>query len=470
MIQTHLHMQLKKGQIIDLVIERIAFEGAGIGKYEGLVTFVNGTMPRDKVKAAFTRIKKDFAEARLVEIVSPSPDRIKPRCKYFDVCGGCHFQFMSYEKQLAVKKQHVIDAFERIGKIKNPPVEDVIGCKEPYYYRNKMEFSFGYDGEMKFALGMHLPGRRYDILDLEECYLQSELSNKILGVFRKFCVEKKWLPFKFSTDEGLLRSLYVREGKRTNECMVNLVISENIPENFEKDVEELVAKLTALKDGDKKITSIYYSQVISRRGVPRQIKESLVYGKRTLSEKLVMENGDELVFDILPQAFFQVNTFQAEVLYNEVLKLALAKSHNMVFDLFCGTGTIGLFMAKHVEKVFGIELSPEAIKVAYKNAQKNNIFNVDFFIGDVGELLYKINERPSLIIIDPPRAGLTKKIIQRLNDFGPPEIIYVSCNPATLARDCQMLGEYGYKVKKITPVDMFPHSYHIENVCLLSRD
>ena len=465
-------MNLKKGQVIDLEIEKIAFGGNGLGRYECRVVFVPGTMPGDKVKAAFTKIKDDFAEADLVEVVQKSPDRIEPKCKFFDKCGGCQFQFMPYEMQLQIKKQQVIDSFERIGKLKNPPVAEIIGCDQQYYYRNKMEFSFGYDEAMKFAVGMHLPGRRYDILDLTECFLESDFSAKIVNIIREFIGVTKWPPFKYSIGEGFLQSLYIREGKRTNEVMINLVTSDDMPSDFDEKMEELVKILSELRDEvnpAKKITSIYWTKVISRRGVPKQKRETLLYGKRTLTEKLALKNGDELTFEILPQAFFQVNTFQAEILYNQVADFALKKSHGTVFDLFCGTGTIGLFLAKHVEQVFGVELILDAVRTARENAQFNKIFNIDFLVGDVDKILHQLKDRPSLIVVDPPRAGLTKGMIGKLNDFDAKTIIYVSCNPATLARDCNLLSEYGYKVGEIVPVDMFPNSYHIECVCLLER-
>lgn len=462
-------MQLRKGQIVEFDVEKIAFGGAGIGKYEGRVIFVHGTMPGDRVKAAFTKIKDDFAEADLVELVKSAPERIEPKCKFFNICGGCQFQFMPYEQQLALKKQQVIDSFERIGKIKNPLVVEIIGCKEQYYYRNKMEFSFGLDAEMKFALGMHLPGRRYDILDLTECHLESQLSIEIVNLTRDFIKKTDWPTFKYSLGQGFLRSLYVREGKRTNEVMVNLVTSDDVPKDFEEKIQTWVGEIVKLKEGEKSVTSIYWSQIISRRGVPRKIKETLLHGKRALTEKLILQNGDELSFDILPQAFFQVNTFQAEILYSQVIEYALRKSHTTVFDLFCGTGTIGLFLAKHVEQVFGIELNIDAVVTARENASHNKIFNIDFLTGDVGKILHQIKDRPSLIVIDPPRAGLTKEMIAKMNDFDAKTVIYVSCNPATLARDCSILGEYGYKVAEVTPVDMFPNSYHIECVCLLER-
>lgn len=462
-------MQLKKGQILEFDIITLAFGGAGIGKHEGLTIFVEKTMPGDRVKASLTRIKNNFCEAKLVEIVKASVDRVNPQCPYFGICGGCQLQFMPYEKQLELKKQQVVDAFERIGKIYNPPVADILGSEDSYYYRNKMEFSFGYDEKMEFALGMHLPGRRFDILDLKECHLQSEFSSRLVNFIRDFSVNKKWKPFKVMANEGLLKGLYVRESRRTNEVMLNLVTSEELPENFEKDFEELVKEILLIPSDDKKIASIYWSKVINRGGAPKQIKEKLFYGKPALTEKMILGNGDNLDFDILPQAFFQVNTLQAEVLYSQALKFGLLNSHKMIFDLFCGTGTIGLFFAKHVEQVLGIELNEQAVQAARENARKNKIFNIDFFTGDVSKVLDTVRERPSLIVIDPPRAGLTEKIIKKINEFGANEIVYVSCNPSTLARDAAWLKEYGYEVQEIQPVDMFPHTFHIECVCYLKR-
>ena len=457
-------MQLKKGEIIDLKIHALAFGGAGIGKYEGVTVFVEGTMPGDEVQAALTRIKPKMMNADLVEITKPSPDRIKPRCPHADICGGCQLPFLPYEKQVEFKKQHVIDSFERIGKIYEPPVLEVITSDNEFFYRNKMEFSFGYDAEMNFTLGMHVPGRRFDIFDITECHLESEESYKIVNAVRDFMKEKGWPPFKYSCGEGFLRALYVREGKRTGERMINLVTSDDMPDDFDEAMKGFVDML-----GEFEITSIYWSQVISRRGHRRQTREKLLHGKRALTETMILKNGDELSFDILPQAFFQVNTYQAEKLYQEVVNLASADSHGTVFDLFCGTGTIGLFLAKHCEQVLGIELNEESVKAARENATKNNVFNIDFYVGDVGKLIHELKERPSLIVVDPPRAGLTEKMIKKMNDFGAGKIIYVSCNPATLARDCQWLSEYGYKVKSVQPVDMFPHTFHIENVCLLER-
>ncbi|MFC1615530.1 23S rRNA (uracil(1939)-C(5))-methyltransferase RlmD [Patescibacteria group bacterium] len=466
-------MQLKKGQIIEIEIEKLAFGGAGIGKFENRPVFIKQTIPGDLVKASLRKIKEKYMEAQLEEIIKKSKSRVDAKCPHFDKCGGCQFQSMPYDMQLSIKKQHVIDSFERIGKISNPPVKEVIGCKDPYFYRNKMEFSFGFDENMEFALGLHLPGRRYDILDLDQCYLQSEFSTEIVNTVRDFCLKHNWEPRKYSAETGYLKSLFIREGKRTGEVMINLVTSDEVPDSFKEELKYFCVELLKLNsrniEGEKKISSIYWSRKIARRGIPSRIEETHLYGKKTLTEKMVLSNGDELCFDISPQAFFQVNTFQAEILYSQIVELVAKDSHQHAFDLFCGTGTIGLFLAKHVENVLGVELNQSAIDSAKVNATRNNIFNVDFFVGSVVKVLQNVRDRPSLIVVDPPRAGLTQKLISKISQFDSSKVIYVSCNPATLARDCNWFSEYGYKLKSAQPVDMFPHTYHIENVCLLER-
>lgn len=461
-------MQLKKGQIVELVIHAIAFGGRGIGKYEGLTVFVPDTMPGDRVEAAFTRLKKKYAEADLIKIIEKSIDRVEPPCPHFEKCGGCQLQYMPYEKQLEFKKQHVIDAFQRIGKIYDVEVKDVIPSADIFYYRNKMEFSFGYDEEMNFTFGLHIPGRRFDILDVHSCMLMSPQSMTIVNAVRDFCVEKGWEARKYLADEGFLKSMFIREGKHTNQVMVNLLTSEEVPENFDRDAEDFVKMLNALDLGEKKIVSIYWMQKICKRGTPTKIIDKLLYGSTVLEEKMILKNGDELTFEILPQAFFQVNTTQAEILYSQVVDL-VGDGHEMIFDLYCGTGTIGMFLAKCGQQVLGIDISKSAIEAARSNARKNGIFNIDFFDGDAAKVLETIKQRPSLIVLDPPRAGLIPKMIEQINAFDCKKIVYVSCNPSTLARDCLLLSEYGYEVKSVQPVDMFPHSYHVESVVSLEK-
>ncbi len=463
-------MNLRKGQIVELLIEKMAFGGKGIGEYDGLKVFVKNTMPGDKIEAAFTRIKRNFAEAELVRILDKSRDRVVEKCRYASVCGGCQMQHIPYSTQLVIKKQHVVDCFERIAAIENPPVEDIVPCSERYFYRNKMDFSYGYDGEMDSALGLHLPGRRYDILDIEECHLQSDFSSRILNFSREFFTEKNWQPYKYSCGQGFVKSLCIRDAKRTGEVMINLVTSDDIPNNFDEDLENFVSGILKLTDEKFKITSVYWSKVISRRGQRKRIEEKLIYGKEFLTEEMKLDSGDLLKFDIAPQSFFQVNTFQAEILYSQVVKLLLEKPQSVVFDLFCGTGTIGIFVAKYVEKVIGIEINEEAVRSALRNAELNGVQNIDFVCGDAHKIAGELEESPSTIIVDPPRPGLSQELIETVCEFSPERVIYVSCNPATLARDCEIFEESSYRVCKIVPVDMFPHTYHIETIVLLEKE
>lgn len=466
--------KVKRGDTVELQISALAFEGGGIGEIDGLKIFVEGAFPGDTVSAYVFKSKKNYAEARLIEILKPSEDRITPRCEYVGTCRGCQMQEIPYDKQVDIKKSHIEDCLSRIGGFKDIKVSEIIPSKDNFFYRNKMEFSFGYDADKNFTLGMHAPNRKFDILDLKRCYLESEFSIAIVALVRKFSKDHGFIPFNFGNGEGDFRSLYIREGKRTGEVMVNIVVSDNVSQKTIDDISLLASQLSNLKsvaegEEDKKIVSVYMTKVISKKGVPRSDRSYLLYGKASISEKMVIDD-QTLNFDIYPSSFFQVNTFQAEELYRIVRDFAMEKSQGVVFDLFCGTGTIGLFLSKHVHQVIGVELVEDAVKAARENALKNGIFNADFYLGDVFKKLSEIRERPSLVVVDPPRAGLSEKSILKLNEFSPSQIIYVSCNPATLARDLKIFSEFGYRIKKIKAVDMFPHTYHIETVVLIEKD
>ena len=459
-------MQLRKGQIIEIMIDALAFGGKGIGSFDGMRVFVDNCMPGDLVSASLRRIKKNYCEAQLVELLKPSEERIEQKCKFAEKCGGCQIQFMPYEKQLEVKKQHVIDCFERLGNIKNPPVRDVLASEEEFFYRNKMEFSFGYDADMNFTLGMHLPGRRYDILDIDECLLMSKKANLVVNTVRDFVkneLANGWVPYKYSCGEGFLRSLFMRESRYAGTFLVNLAIADNFPDNFDEKIEELGQKLKNVG-----VDSFMFTKVISKRGQKRQDILQPVYGEAKLCEELHIEDM-KLSFDVLPDAFFQVNTYGAERLYKQVLDYALQEKSEKVLDLFCGTGTIGMFVSKHVGSVVGVELNSDAVKSARMNAEKNGISNIEFIEGDVAKVLEEQKLDADLVIVDPPRAGLTGKMAEYVLAFDCDKIVYVSCNPGTLARDCEFFLENGYKLKEVQPVDMFPHTFHIENVCLLEK-
>lgn len=450
-------MHLKKGQEIIIKIDSLVYGGRGIGTWEGMKVFVEDVVPGDTVKVSFRKIKSNYAEAHLVELIEKSPQRVEPRCKHFQTCGGCKWQFLSYEDQCKVKEQQVRDAIEKIGHMNPEIVLPVIGNETPWFYRNKMELSF--DNEQR--LGFYPKGFHYEVFDLEECFLQSELMVEIVEKVRNFIREYKIPAYNKETHEGLVRNLVIREAKNTNETMVILLTSTDLFEHKDEFI--------ALFKDDPRITSLYWSTVYNVPGHPTWTEENLLLGKESLTEILNLENGQKLEFDILPQAFFQTNTKQAEVLYSKVIQLAGLTGNEVVFDLYCGTGTIGLFCAHKAKEVLGIEENESAVESARSNALKNGIKNAGFYLGRVENRLIDLKVKPDVVIVDPPRAGLGEEVVKSVAAFGAPKIVYVSCNPTTLARDLNFFEGLGYSCESVLPVDMFPQTHHVESVALLVR-
>ena len=477
---------LRKHEKISVDIEKLAFGGAGIGYLmhaeNKLVVFVENTIPGDSVTAEITKIKPNYLEARLSEIIKPSDLRIEPRCKHFGICGGCTLQNLIYEDQLEIKENQVKEALSHIGGIKNPPVLPIIGFikgdEGPWFYRNKMEFSFGTDTDGSITLGLHPKHRSYDVFQIEECFLESEDIGEMVSTVAEFMNENNISPYNYKNDSGLLRTFFVREGKRTGERMVNMVVSDA---PFLKQKEFI--KMLVQSDKFKSPTSIYLTNQIVKKGHRTEFVENCIFGEPHLNERMELEgatagaknsvgagtsNGAaaSLEFEILPQSFFQTNTLQAEVLYETVLKLGGINKKDIVYDLFCGTGTIGLFCAHKASSVLGVDINESAILNARANAEKNGMKNVKFYIGDVFEVISDRVEKPDVIIVDPPRVGLGDKLCEHLLSTDAPKIVYVSCNPTTLARDLKVLCSK-YRLVSAQPVDMFPHTYHIETVCEL---
>ena len=454
-------MKAKKGQTVKLKIDSLVFGGSGIGQLDGFKIFVEGSAPGDTVETTLKKVRSSYGEGRLERVLEPSPLRIQPRCKHFEVCGGCKWQFLDYAEQCKVKEQHVRDAVTRIGGLSAELVLPIVPNETPWYYRNKMELSFGKAHDGSAMLGFYPPGYHYEVFDLEECFLQSPLLQEIVLKVRTF-VKLHGIPVHDPhTHEGLLRSLTIREGKNTGEVMVILTTSTGVFDHRDE--------FAALFAGDERITSLYLNSVYQVPGQPSWTEENLLAGKETLTEALILENGQRLEFDILPQAFFQTNTKQAQVLYSHALELAGLTGEEVVFDLYCGTGTIGLFCAHKAKQVIGVEVNEAAVESARSNARRNGITNANFFLGSVEERLSGLKEKPDVVIVDPPRAGLGEKVVEQCAAFRADKIVYVSCNPTTLARDLQQFAGLGYRTEKIQPVDMFPQTYHVENVALLTR-
>lgn len=452
-------MKLKKGDLLTLTITDLAFGGESVARTEdNLVVFVKGGLPGEEVRVQITRCKGRFVEGKVLEVLCPSPFRVQARCKHFGPCGGCTWQDLYYPEQLKFKQKQVQDALVRIGKLTDFSINPMVGMSpEPWYYRNKMEYTFGYDPQDQLILGQHRSGHWDQLVDIETCWLQSPTSNKILNLCKEFARKHGLTAYSNKTHQGLLRHLVIREGKNTGEVMVNLVTSgEDFPQ-----VHELVQVLTAQVP---EITSIVLN-VNRRVGETSQgQEEKVLWGRPTIREII---NG--LQFEISANSFFQTNTWQAERLYRFVLNMAEVHKGSIVWDLYCGTGAIALHLAPLVKEVHGVELNPIAVENAQLNAQKNRIENVFFHCGEVKKVLRTLPFYPDLIVVDPPRDGLNRKVIQAMVDKGPSQIIYVSCNPTTLARDLKDICEAGYKISQVQPIDMFPHTYHIETVVSLVR-
>jgi len=469
-------MEINKGDEVELTIERLSGEGKTVARKDGMVFFVEDAVPGDVVQARVWKLHKKFAEARAVEILTPSSLRTNPKCKHFGVCGGCKWQQLSYDAQLSFKHQQVVDAFQRIGGFASPDVKPVIGCDDPYFYRNKMEFTFSRyrwltNEEMiqmpeqpeEVALGLHIPKRYDKVLNLEECWLQSELSAAIVNTVRE--VAKGWELNVYSSDDqqGYLRHLVIRESKRTGEVMVNLVTSTDSHEVMQKMTDLLLKYF-------QQITTIVNNITGRRSMVAVGEKEIVYHGPGYITEKI----GD-YTFRISANSFFQTNTAQGETLYNCVRSVAGLTSTDVVYDLYSGTGTIAIYLSDAVERVIGIEMVESAIADAERNAELNRVSNCYFLQGDLKDRLTKDSgwlqehPRPTVVVADPPRSGMHAKVIDQIAKLSPQRIVYVSCNPSTQARDAKLLCERGYVLNGIQPVDMFPHTDHIEAVALFTR-
>ena len=467
-------MALKKGQTVELDIESTAFKGKGIAKHDGIAVFVTNTAPGDKVLARITKKKKNFREAKVLEILEPSPDRIKPKCSHAYSCGGCTWQHLPYDIQLKNKEQHVRDHIERIAGLSPDIVEKIAGCDTPFYYRNKMEYSFGtrrwlteeeinrdeFVDDSAFAAGMHAPGRYDKILNLNECHLQHPISFKILDFVRDYCKKTGIPAFDTHEKEGFMRHLVIRNSYHTDDLMVNLVTFQ--------DNQEWISKLSdKLLEQFPEITTIINN--INDQPNPTAVGryEKVIFGPGYITDKI-----GKHTFKIDANAFFQTNTAQAEKLYSIAKEFADLQPGETLFDLYCGVGTLSLFMADQAKTLKGIEIVDVAIENARENARENGVQNTEFVLGDMKDTFNdKFLEKhgmPDCIITDPPRSGMHPDVVDQLAHLNVDRIIYVSCNPSTMSRDLKILKEF-YDIERVQPVDMFPQTYHIEAVARLVR-
>ncbi|MBV8080788.1 MAG: 23S rRNA (uracil(1939)-C(5))-methyltransferase RlmD [Actinobacteria bacterium] len=447
-----------RGEELQLRIDSLAYGGNGVARLDGFVVFVRRGLPGDIVRARVTKVQRRHAEAVVTEVVEAGPARVDYPCGHFPACGGCRFQDLSYDAQIAAKHAWVEDSLRRIAGIAEPMLEQIVGAQDVFHYRNKMEYSFtpGDDGAV---VGLHRAGRWDEVLEIERCWLTTDIGNAIRNTIRDWVREERLPAYDQASGEGYLRHLVVREGINTGQALVQLVTHAR--ERFDR--ERLIEVLTALPT----VRSIHWS-VNDTPAEVTNLPSEVLWGDDAIEEEL-----GGLRFRVRPNAFLQTNTHMAERLYELAREAAGLTGSETVYDLYCGIGTIGLSMAADALTVWGIEISEEAVACAIENAELNGVTNAAFFAGNVGEVLRELRDRsgePDVVVVDPPRAGLAGKALRRLGELAAPRLVYVSCNPTTLAGDAKRLcEEYGYRFVRARPVDMFPHTPHVECVALFER-
>ncbi len=464
----------RKDNSFEVEITDLAFGGKGVGRIDGKVVFVQKALPGQIVKVIPYKRKKDWFEARIIEIIKNSDNYIDPKCSFFNICGGCSIQNMEYEEQLKYKRLWIENNLRQIGGFTDLRIKDTLASPDRFYYRNKMEFSFA-SKVLKLpektiesgtvGLGLHLPGRYDTVLNISECYLQSEASSEIVNLVRDFALESGLPAMDIQRNKGFWRYLIIRDSKSEKKILLN-IITNQCHKKENGLIDELSAKIMSEFPG---VETIVHSIHSGKSQAAVWEDSRTIEGDGAINERI----GD-YSFRVDSSTFFQTNSKQVENLYNEVLKAGEFQENNIIYDLYSGIGTIPLYVSKHVSSVLGMEIVENSVKAAIENTEKNNVRNCSFIAGKVRVLikypeeLYKKYGRPDVIIADPPRGGMDKKTIDRVLVMKPDRIIYVSCNPSTLARDLKEMKDQ-YLIEYVVPVDMFPHTAHIESVVKLRK-
>ncbi len=447
-----------KDQELELKVDSLAYGGNGVARLNGFVVFVRRGLPGDTVRARVTSVKRNHAEALALEVVEPGAPRVEAPCSHYPACGGCRFQDLAYEAQAAAKEQQVREALRRIGGLAEPPLEPIVPAEEVFHYRNKLEYSFT-SAPAGPALGFHKAGRWDEVLEIERCWLTTELGNAIREAVRDWARSEGLSAYDQAEHSGYLRHLVVREGRNTGQALVQLVTA---PGSLRGE-DSFVAALREFPE----VRSIHWA-VNDRPAEVTNLPTKLLWGEEAIEEEL-----GGLRFRVRPNAFLQTNTRMAERLYALALEFAELTGEETVYDLYCGIGTIGLTFAREALTVWGVEASEESVACALENAELNGIVNTAFFAGEVGEALAELHDRagdPDVVVVDPPRAGLSGKALRRVARLEPAKIVYVSCNPTTLAGNVKTLAaDWGYRLERARTVDMFPHTPHVETVALLTK-
>ncbi|NOZ60225.1 MAG: 23S rRNA (uracil(1939)-C(5))-methyltransferase RlmD [Calditrichaeota bacterium] len=470
--------KFKRNEIVELTIESLALGGKGVAHVDGYTVFVRRVLPQQRVRAQIVRSKKSYAEARVVEIVERSPFEIEPRCRYFGVCGGCLLQNLSYASQLQQKQSQVEDTIKFLGGFVSVPMMPMLPSPEIFFYRNKMEYSFSplrwlsreeidseQEIERNFALGLHAPNVFDKVVDIHECHLLSRQSNELLNFVRSFAKNTNLKPYTIKKHTGYWRFLVFRETREKSQMMVNIITADDAEGHGA--VDEMASQI---QREFPFVTTMVHNISRKKAQIAFGDEERVLFGEGFIEEKL----GDR-IFRISANSFFQTNSRQAERLYQLVVERGDFQGSEIVYDLYSGTGSIGIFIADKVKKVVGFEIIAAAVHDARKNARRNQIENCEFVLGDIKDQVLNTAEliknfgKPDVIIIDPPRSGMHAKVSEKIIELAPGKIIYVSCNPATLARDLKILCDKEYRLTSVQPVDMFPHTAHVETVAILTK-
>jgi 23S rRNA (uracil1939-C5)-methyltransferase len=453
-------MNLKKNDIINLIITSATAEGSGVGKtQEGIAVFVPLSAIGDELKVRILKVKKTYAFGKIEEIITPSLARVTPDCPHFSKCGGCAWRHISYDEECKIKQQRVVDAAQRIGGVTDAQFFPIIRSENTLRYRNKAQFPIGTDSKGNLQIGFYA-FHSHRIIDADDCILQPEIFSTVVSITRSFVESTDNDIYDETTGKGRLRHLYIRLGEITNELMVCYVVNGNGLKQEDKLISMLKAKLPNLK-------SVIINSNREKTNVILGSKNRVIYGSDHITDILC-----GLKFKISPFSFWQVNRTQAENLYTKAKEYASLSPDEILLDLYCGTGTIGLTMADSCKTLIGVEIVEDAVKDAEENAKLNNITNARFICSDAPKAAQKLSSeglKPDVVILDPPRKGCGEELVTTIAEMSPKRVVYVSCDPATLARDLKYFELTGYKTQKITPCDMFPRTAHVETVCLLSK-
>ena len=448
-------LEKDKEYIVDIV--DIGDKGVGIGKYNGFTVFVEGGLIDEKVKVEINKSKKNYAVGDLIEIIEKSKFRTERKSDLKE-CGGCQVQELDYKKQLELKTNEVKQVINRIGKLENVVVYDTIGMDNPYRYRNKAQFPIKKD-ENRVNIGFYKK-KSHEVIDTQKCIIQDDVNDKIIEILRKYIQKNNISVYDEISHTGVLRHLVTKVGFKTREVMIVLVINGQNLYNIDSLVEDFKSEIEGFK-------TLVLNINTKKTNVILGLENKVIYGNGKINDYI-----DDLIFEISPLSFFQVNPVQTEVLYNKALEYANLSKNDTVFDIYCGIGTISLFLARKASKVYGIEIIEDAIKDAKINASINKLENVDFYVGKAEEVvpnMYKEGKKANVVVVDPPRKGCDEKVLDTIVSMKPEKVVYVSCNPSTLARDLAYLDERGYICEEIQPVDMFPHTMHVECVAKIVK-